>query len=536
MLEHLELVIFGLLVAVAGLVQLSYVLKVPYPVFLVLGGLALGLIPGLPMIELPPDLVFLIFLPPLLYSSAFFSSWRDLKVNLRPIVLLAIGLVLVTVVTVAVVAHAAIGLSWQAAFVLGVIVSPTDPVAATAIANRLGMPRRIVTILEGESLINDGMALVLYRTVVAAAVVGSFSVFEAGLDFVLSSIGGVAIGLLVGRVLARIRRWVEDPLVEITISLFTGYAAYLPAEELGASGVLAVVAAGVYLGRQSSVMTAPRARLEALSVWEVVPFLLNSVLFILIGLQLPTILEGLSDEYSMGSLILSAALVSLTVIVTRLLWVFPKAYFPRRLLPRRLRELDPYPPWQHVVAIGYTGMRGAVSLAAALSLPLTAEGGAPFPGRDLILFLTFCVILVTLVLQGLSLPFLIRWLGLAGDVDEEEREEIKARQLAAEAALGRIEELEGEEWVREDTAERMRDLYEFRRRRFATRLTGQSENGEEDGDNYEERTEAYQRFRRELLGAERAEVLKLRDQGRLSDETRRRIEWDLDLEDARLEI
>jgi Na+/H+ antiporter len=443
--------------------------------------------------------------------------------------------VLVTAVTVAVVAHAAIGLSWTAAVVLGVIVSPTDPVAATAIANRLGMPRRIVTILEGESLINDGTALVLYRTAVAAAVAGSFSVFETGLDFVLSSIGGVVIGLLVGWAIARVRRWVEDPLVEITISLFTGYAAYIPAEELGVSGVLAVVAAGIYLGRHSSVMTAPRARLAAFSVWEVVPFLLNSMLFILIGLQLPTILEGLSGEYSMGSVVLYAALVSLTVIVTRLLWVFPKAYLPRRLLPRRLRELDPYPPWQHVIAIGYTGMRGVVSLAAALALPLTAEGGAPFPGRDLILFLTFCVILVTLVLQGLSLPFLIRRLGLAGDVEEEEREEIKARQLAAEAALERIEELEGEDWVREDTAERMRGLYEFRRRRFAAQLTGQSED-EEDGDNYEERSAGFQRFRRELLGAERAELLKLRDLGRLSDETRRRIERDLDLEDARLEI
>ena len=535
MLEHLELIIFVLLVAVAGLVQLSRVFGVPYPTFLVLGGLALGLIPGLPETRLPPNLVFLIFLPPLLYSAAFFFSPRQFKVYIRPIALLGIGLVLLTAVTVAVVTHVAVGLSWSAAFVLGVIVSPTDPVAATAIVSRLGVPRRIAAILEGESLINDGVALVLYRTAVAAAVMGSFSVSEAGLDFVLSSIGGVAIGLLVGWAIARVRWWVEDPLVEITISLFTGYAAYVPAEELGVSGILAVVAAGIYLGWHSPVMTAPRARLQAFSVWEVVPFLLNSVLFILIGLQLPTILEGLSGEYSMGSVILYAALVGLTVIVTRLLWVFPKAYLPRRLLPRRLRELDPYPPWQHVVVIGYTGMRGAVSLAAALSLPLTIEGGAPFPERDLILFLTFCVILVTMVPQGLSLPFIIRRLDLAGDVAEEEREEIEARRLAAEAGLARIDELTEEEWVPEQTVERMRDLYEFRRRRFAARLTGQPENGE-DGDAYEEHSQAYQRFRRELLGAEREELLRLRDQGRLSDEARRRIERDLDLEDARLEI
>ena len=534
---HLELLVFGLLMAVAGLVMLARLFRVPYPVFLVVGGLVLSFVPGLPEVELPPELVFLIFLPPLLYSAAFFSSVREFKANLRPITLLAVGLVLVTAFTVAVVAHLAIGLSWPVAFVLGVIVSPTDPVAATAIAKQLGVPRRIVTILEGESLINDGTALVLYRTAVAAAVAGGFSVFEAGLDFVLSSIGGVVIGLVVGWVTARVRRWVEDPLVEITISLFTGYAAYLPAEELGVSGILAVVAAGIYLGWYSPVMTAPRVRLQAFSVWEVLPFLLNSVLFILIGLQLPLVVERLSGEYSMASVVLYGALVSLVVIVTRLLWVFPKAYLPRRLLPRRLRELDPYPPWQHVVVIGYTGMRGAVSLAAALALPLTVEGGALFPGRDLILFLTLCVIVLTMVPQGLSLPLIIRRLGLAGDVAEEEREEIEARQLVAEAGLARLDELKGEDWVREDTAERMRDLYEFRRRRFAARLTGQSENGEgENGDNYEERSEAYQRFRRELLGAEREELLRLRDQGRLSDETRRRIERDLDLEDARLEI
>src|SRR5829696_6047197 len=534
--EHLELVIFGLLVAVVGFVVLSGVLKVPYPILLVVGGLALSLLPALPTLELPPNLVLMIFLPPLLYSAAFFSSPRDLRANFRPIAFLSVGLVLLTTVTVAVVGHAVIGLSWPIAFVLGVIVSPTDPVAVSAIAQRFGLPRRVVTILEGESLINDGVALVLYRTTVAAAVAGGFSIFEAGLDFVLSSTGGVAIGLLVGWITARLRRWTEDPLVEITVSLFTGYAAYIPAEELGVSGILAVVASGVYLGWYSPVMTAPRTRLQAFSVWEVVPFLLNSVLFVLIGLQLPLIVARLSDEYSVTSVILYGVLVSLVVIVTRLLWVFPKAYLPRRLLPRRLRELDPYPPWQHVVVIGYTGMRGAVSLAAALALPLTVEGGAPFPGRDLILFLTFCVILLTMVPQGLSLLFIIRRLGLAGDVTEEEREEIEARRLAAEAGLAKIEELEGEDWVREDTAERMRDLYEFRRRRFSTRLTGQSENGEEDGDNYEERSEAYQRFRRELLDAEREELLRLRDQGRLSEETRRRIERDLDLEHARLEV
>jgi Na+/H+ antiporter len=529
--EHLELVIFGLLVAVTGFVVLSGVLKVPYPILLVVGGLTLSLLPGLPTLELPPDLVLMIFLPPLLYSAAFFSSPRDLRANLRPIAFLSVGLVLLTTVTVAVVGHAVIGLPWPIAFVLGVIVSPTDPVAVSATAQRIGLPRRVVTILEGESLVNDGTALVLYRTAVAAAVAGSFSVLGAGLDFVFSGIGGVAIGLLVGWVVSRVRTWVEDPLVETTIALFTGYAAYLPAEELGASGVLAVVAAGLYISLRSPQMTSPRNRLQVFEVLWTMDFLLNSLLFILVGLQLHTIFGGLSGDSSPAKLVLYAALVSLTVVGTRLVWTFPMAYFPRRL-SRRLRERDPLPPWPQVTVVAYAGMRGAVSLAAALSLPLTTQGGDPFPGRDLIIFLTFCVILVTLVAQGLSLPYLIRRLGVE-DEGEEEREETEARLRTAEAALEKIGQLEDEEWVHEDTAERMRELYEYRRRRFAARSDGHSETGEEDG--YEERSVAYQRFRQELLGAERETLLRLRNEGRISEGVRRRIERDLDLEEARLE-
>jgi monovalent cation/hydrogen antiporter len=340
--EHLELVIFGLLVAVAGFVVLSRLLRVPYPIFLVIGGLVLSLVPVLPEITLPPDLVFLIFLPPLLYSAAFFSSPRDLRANIRPITLLALGLVLLTTATVAVVGHLAIGLPWPVAFVLGVVVSPTDPAAVMATAERFGLPRRILTILEGESLINDGTALVLYRTVVMAAVAGSFSIFEAGAEFVLGGIGGAAIGLAVGWVISRARRWVEDPLVETTIALFTGYASYIPAEELGASGVLAVVAAGLYLSLRSPRMSSARNRLHVFEVLEVMNFLLNSLLFILVGLQLPAIFGRLSGE-SPATLILYAALVSLAVVGTRLLWTFPMAYLPRRL-SRRLRERDPLPP------------------------------------------------------------------------------------------------------------------------------------------------------------------------------------------------
>lgn len=529
---HLELLIFGLLVAVAALVMLANIFRVPYPIFLVVGGLALSIVPGVPKIALPPNLVLLIFLPPLLYAAAFFSSPRDLRANLRPIGSLAFGLVLLTTVTVAVVAHLAVGLPWGAAFVLGAIISPTDPVAATAISERLGAPRRIVTILEGESLFNDGIALVLYSVAVSAVATGDFSIFDAGLKLAYYGAGGIIVGLLVGWVISRVRQWIEDPLVEVTISLFTGYAAYISAEEIGVSGVLAVVAAGIYLGWYSPQMSTPRNRLQSSEVWQVLPFLLNSVLFILIGLQLPNIVGGISGEYPTASSLLYAALVILVVIGTRALWAFPMAYLPR-LLSKRVRERDSNPNWREVTVVAYTGMRGAISLAAALAIPLTIESGAPFPGRDLILFFTFSVILFTLVPQGLSLPSIIRLLGLSGDKGEEEREETEARLQAAEAALARIDELEDEDWVREDTAGRMRDLYEYRQRRFVARSAGQSEDGR-DSEDYEERTMSFQRFRRELLGAERAALLQLRSQGRLSDEVRRRIEHDLDLEDARL--
>ena len=523
-----------------GFVVLSRVLRVPYPVFLVVGGLVLSFVPGLPSVELPPDLVLLIFLPPLLYSAAFFSSPSDLKANLRPIALLSVGLVLLTSVTVAVVGHMIVGLSWPAAFVLGVVVSPTDPVAVAATAERFGMPRRVVAILEGESLINDGTALVLYRTAVAAVVIGSFSIFQAGLDLVLSSIGGAVIGLAAGWLISRVRMWVEDPLVETTIALFTGYAAYIPAEELGASGVLAVVAAALYLSLLSPRMTSPRNRLQTFDVLEVMDFLLNSVLFILVGLQLPAIFGEISGE-SPATLAFYAALVSLAVVGTRLLWTFLMFYLPR-IFSRRLRERYPAPPWQEVTIVAYAGMRGAVSLAIALSLPFTTESGTrfpgvtvlePFPGRDLIIFLTFCVILVTLVLQGFSLPFIVHRLGMGFD-EEEEHEEIEARLRTTQAALKKIEELKGKEWVHENAAERMRELYEYRRERFSARYADQHEGGKEDG--YEERSAAYQRFRREVLGEERAALLRLRSEGSISDKVLRRVERDLDLEEARLEI
>jgi monovalent cation/hydrogen antiporter len=529
-MEHAEVVLFGLLVAVASLVLLAGRLKVPYPVMLVIGGLALGFVPGLPRIELDPELVLLLFLPPLLYSAAFFSSLRDLRDNLRPISLLAIGLVLATTLSVAAVAHLVVGMSWPVAFVLGAIVSPTDPVAATAIARRLGIPRRIVSVVEGESLVNDGTALIAYRFALGAVATGAFSLWEAGLQFVLGAIGGVAIGLAVGWVVAHVRRRLDDPPVEITISLFTSYAAYLPAEELGLSGVLAAVTVGIYLGWRAPALITPSTRIQAYSIWEILIFLLNSVLFVLIGLQLPAVLDGLTGGESALTLAGWGLLVALVVIAVRLVWVFVATYLPRWASPS-LRRRDPSPPWRSTLLVAWNGMRGAVSLAAALAVPLTLPGGEAFPARDLILFLTFSVILVTLLLQGLTLPVLVRLLGVEGDRSEHE-EELEARLRTAEAALARLDELAAEEWVREDTAERMRGLYDYRRRRFAAR---REDADGADGEDYEQRSAAYARLRTKVLGAERAELVRLRGQGIIGDEVMRRVERDLDLEQSRLE-
>jgi Na+/H+ antiporter len=526
--DHDALLLLALLTAGAGLLSLAPTLRLPYPILLVVGGLALGFVPGIPHPTLDPDIVLVAFLPPLLYAAAFFTSLRDLRTNARPLALLSLGLVLMTTVTVAAVAHTFVaGLSWPVAFVLGAIVAPTDAVAATAIASRLGIPRRLVHVIEGESLINDATALVAYRVAVAAVLTGSFSLWDASWRFVVSVLGGIGIGLAVGFVIRQVRRRLDHSPTEIAIALFSGYFAYLPAEAAGVSAALAAVTVGVYVGWYTPELTTVQTRLQGDAVWEILVFILNALLFTLVGLQLRPILDGLSG-HSTGSLIAYALVVGTTVIVTRFVWIYPATYLPR-LLIRRVRERDPYPPWQHPTLLGWAGLRGAVSLAAALALPLTTDAGEPFPDRQLVVYLTFCVILGTLVLQGLSLPAVIHLLRLEDD-GLADKEETKARIHAAEAALGRLEELASEEWVRDDTAERMRGLYGFRRSRFAARF--------DDGDDgaIEERSAAYQRLRRELLEAERGAVLSLRREGRINDEVMNRIQRDLDLEDARLDL
>jgi CPA1 family monovalent cation:H+ antiporter len=520
--HDVELILISLLVSVCVLAAASRAIGIPYPIVLVLGGLVLGFVPGMPDVELDPDLVLVIFLPPLLYSAAFFASLRDLRANLRPISLMAIGLVIATAAAVAVVAHVLIdGLPWAAAFALGAIVAPTDPIAATAIARRLGVPRRLVNVLEGESLINDGTALVLYRAAVGA-VGGSFSLAEASLDFVLGAAGGVAIGLVAGWVIAEVRRRLDDPPVEVTISLLSGYAAYVPAERLGASGVLAVVTAGVYMGWRAPEISTARMRLTGYALWEILVFLLNALLFVLIGLQLPRIIDGLSGEPA-GSLLGTAAAVSAVVIACRLLWVLT-APFAIRALDRRPSQRARRTTWRERTISGWAGMRGSVSLAAALALP------AGFPARDQILLITFAVILATLVLQGLTLPAVIRWSGVQDD-GSEEAEDLLARRRATEAALGRLDELRGEEWTRDETIERMRGLYEYRTRRLGARA-GETD----DGDGYEHRSLKYQKMVREVIRAQRQAVVALRNDGTISNDVMHRIERELDLEEERLEL
>ena len=524
-MHEVELIV-GLLAAVVVLVMLARRLNIPYPIPLVLGGLALGFVPGLPPVAMPPELVLLVFLPPLLYSESLSLSWRDIKANLRPIGLLSIGLVALTTVLVAVTAHAVVpGLPWAAAFVLGAIVAPTDEVAVAAVAERLPIPRRLLVIIEAESLVNDAISLVLYRLAATAVVAGTFSWVSGGLEFLLASFGGVGIGLAVGAGIgwAR-RRLTPDPLVENTVSLLTPFVAYLPAEALHVSGVLAVVTTGLYLGRQVPRFVTSATRLQAGGMWRMIDFLLNSLLFILLGLQLHPILNRLTGRPG-TTLFTDAAIISLCVIITRIIWVAAESALPV-LLNRRAREAAP--SWKQVTVIGWTGIRGGISLAAALAIPLLTNRGTLFPQRDMLIFLTFAVILSTLVLQGLSLPVLIQKLALKEE-EGVEREEIDARLKASQAGLARLEELAKAETLPEEIVADLREHLTNRTQRFEARTQGTVHEG------YETRAAVYRRLRREVVDAERRTVVGLRDESAISDDVMQHLQRTLDLEEQRLE-
>jgi Na+/H+ antiporter len=523
-LYRLEAVVL-LLGAVLVLMAVARRILIPYPIFLVLGGLILGFVPGVPAVRLDPEIVFLIFLPPILWAAAYFTSLRDFQANLRPITLLAVGLVLATTAAVAAVAHAIMpGLGWPAAFVLGAIVSPPDAVAATAIARRLRIPHRVVTVLEGESLVNDAAALVLYRAAVAATVTGTFATGETLWQFVLAAAGGVAVGLAVGFVTREALHHADDSLVETAITLLAPYAAWIVAERVHASAVLACVAGGLYVRRGFSTAVPPATRIRARAVWDLLVFVLNGVIFVLIGLQLRAIRDaGLVERPA--RLVMYGAVISAVAIGIRLVWV-PLATAIPRLLSPALRRRDPFPPWSSVFLLAWTGMRGIVSLAAALALPLTTARGAPFPSRDEIVVLTFEVILATLVLQGLTLSPLIRRLRL-GDDTTLELEEAHAREEAARAALARLDDLAQAPDASHEDIDRMHTLYTQRVRRASSIDPG--------ADIESARAQAARRrLRHETLSAERRALIALRDQRLISDEVLHRLEQELDIEAMRI--
>lgn len=520
-MNSLELVLL-LLVMAAGLAVVAERFGVPYPVLLVFGGLGLAFVPHLPRVALDPQLVLLIFLPPLLFAAAWVTSWRDFRANLRPIVLLAVGLVIVTMTAVAGVAHWLIpGMGWPVAFVLGAIVSPPDAVAATAVFQRLKVPRRIVTILEGESLVNDATGLVAYKFAVAAVITGDFSLSAASGRFVVVVLGGVVVGLAVGWAVAQIHKRLDNFEVETIITLLSPYAAYIPAEHAGVSGVLATVTAGGYLGWRNPELLSALTRFRGIGVWNVLLLLFQGLVFILIGLELETI-RDIALNRAWLPLAGHAAIVSVVAIVARLAYVPVGMYLPRLLSPQLRRE--PRPLWTSTFLVGWTGMRGIVSLALALALPLTLPSGAPFPLRETVVILAFGVILATLLVQGLSLPWWIRLLRVKDD-GADLREEREALIRATQSALARLEEIENTVVMHPQLMERVRAPYEERLTRLTTEAVEDPECRLTEGE-----AAAYRRLRAQSLHAERGAVVALRNEGKISEEVLHRVQEALDLE------
>jgi CPA1 family monovalent cation:H+ antiporter len=503
--------------AVVTLLALEPRLHIPYPILLVLGGLGISLLPIVPDFQLPPDLVLLAFLPPLIFGAAFATPVEEIRANAVPIGAMAIGLVLATACAVAVVAHEVMDLPWASAFVLGAVVGPTDPIAATLVARRLRVPRRLVAIVEGESLVNDATSLVLYRFAVVAAVTGTFTLWKAGVTFLWTSAAGVAIGLFVAWCARRIGRRLDNPRAEILITLLIPFVAYLPAEAAGASAVLAAVAAGVYLSLHAREITTAHTRLGRDAVWDILTFVLNAILFVLIGLQLPEIIRDTAGT-SLGELVEDAATIFAVVVAARFAWVY-SARIGRRLLG--VEALSN----RESLLLSWAGMRGAVSLAAALAIPLATDAGEQFPGRNLIVFTTFAVILGTLVLQGLSFPLVVRKTGLSEEEDDI-RVEAGAALAAVDAALARLDRLVADGSVEPEIAERLRLFYALKRSNLGA-LT------EVDQEEAARRAADYGRLRRQLIDAEREALDDLRRVGTIDEDMRRRVERDLDHQEVR---
>jgi CPA1 family monovalent cation:H+ antiporter len=498
-------------------------LNIAPSILLVVAGICMALIPGLPKVELAPEIVLLVILPPLIYSAGVAMSWRDFKFNLRPIALLAFGCVIFTTCAVAAAAHYLLKFDWAVGFLLGAIISPTDVVAPLAIARRLGLPRRIVVVLEGEGLANDATALVLYRFAVVAVSTGTFSVAHASAAFVLIVVGEVTYGLAVGWLSLRLRQWAHEPRVEITLSLMTPFLAFWVPAYLGGSGVLATVACGLYVSWNGPLLIPSSTRLQGIFFWDLIIYVIEGLVFLVTGLQLRTLIEQ-GHVFSISDLLIATALTTLIVVTARYVWVFPATYLPRWLSPS-LAKRDPSPAWQTPFFLAFIGMRGVDSLAVALAIPYALDNGQPFPHRELILFVTFGVILITLVGQGMMLPAVMRWLGLTHLGKKEHKEEIKHELRARKAALRAVEK-------RLTKAVKNHELSRGAVEHLRTRNLGRAQILPDNLAEGLEQTRRTARVKAELIKAERDFIYQLLRDGKITDEARRRIEYELDLEEA----
>lgn len=528
-IHAIEIVFLLLLLFVVVFGILARKLRISYPIVMVIGGLLLSFVPGIPKVTLNPDLVFLVILPPLLYSAAWTTSWREFSYNLVSIFLLAFGLVTFTTLGVTGAGHWLLpGFDWRIGLVLGAIVAPTDAIAATSIAKRLGLPRRMVDILEGENLLNDATALLALEFGIGLLMQGHVPTFTSGLlRLYYLTLAGIAVGLLIGEIVHIVEHRIDDAPIEIVLGILTCYVAYLAADFIHASGVLSVVTCGLYLSRKSSHFFSPSVRLQAWAVWDSFTFVLNGLVFVLIGLQLPFVMAAIRD-HNLKTLLVYGVSFSALLILLRLTWMFPGAYLANLIRRRILHQTDPMPQARHIFVVGWTGMRGVVSLAAAIALPQALSNGSPFPQRNMIIFLAFSVILVTLVLQGLTLPPLIRALGVAGAL-EEHPEEREARRTILQAALDYLED--SKQKADPASAEVYDDLAQHYRSKLTTLEQREHGSNDEAGPDFHSR---YLELSRELLKIERQRAIQLRNRGRIGDDLLRQIEHELDLSEARL--
>ncbi|MCQ4188414.1 Na+/H+ antiporter [Methylocystis suflitae] len=514
-----------LLAVVAAVAFVASRLGLASPILLVAAGVAIAFAPGVPPLVLEPEFILLLVLPPVIYISAINMSWREFQFNLQPILVLAIGCVVFTTIAVSAATNWLLGWPWAVGFVLGAIVSPPDALAPLAIARRMRLPRRIRVILEGEGLANDATALVLYRFAVAAVSVGSFSLAQAGETFTIIIVSEIVWGVGVGWTMLRLRRFMRDPRIEITLSLITPFLAYWPPEHLGGSGVIATVATGLYISWNGPRLISAATRLQGVFFWDFFIYLIEGLVFLFTGLQAQALFARIQN-HSLYDLAASSALVSLVVIVARFVWIFPHAYLPRWFVPRARRQ--PAPPWQGLFIISFTGVRGIVSLAAALAIPITTARGEPFPYRDSIFFLAFCVVMVTLVFQGAMLPWVIRKLGVSKAGMEERlldrAEEIQARRSAVEASTVRLAALVAEQDVPEEATLSFQAQQDY----FLSRIRMKCDIEEER----RALIELHDEIELELIAAERDAINNMLREGALKDEARRRIERELDLREA----